>query len=259
MIEQLIETMQKYGDPKRNNSILGLNFKERFTYDEEERLVNSMSDLNPRKIKVRDYYESFGINPEESNIARRISEVDRDKNPFEWLLLIGSLPLKASGSIDDFLDYEITNEILDISKGKIQNLRKSLLEEYNKRYQNLEIPRTLKKYLRNIINELHDTLIFGLSFGGITVLRESEEDAYRKALTQSYQESRRRLEENIPQIAETILAEYFKFKNNDWTQRKVENRWIRNIQTRRFKEAGIDVSKYIIPSKIDYNKKELKY
>lgn len=257
MIDQLIETIQKYSTPEKSNRMLGLDYTERFSYDEEDRLVDALSDISSRKISVRQFYEAFGIKPEEANIPRIIGEVDKDRNPFEWLLVIGILPLRAIISIDDFLTYEIPQEVLDLTHKRIQGLKRKLLDEYTCLYNNPEIPNTVGRLVRKARNKLYDFGVFMFSFGTMEVVRESEEDAYRRALTEQYQANRRRIEENIPQIAETMLATFFKFENDPDTRRKVDNRFMSKVHERRLEQLGIDVSKYIIP--VDYNKKELNF
>ena len=75
MIDQFIEALQKYGDPKKSNRVLGLDFVERFSYDEQDRLVDRLSD-NSEKIHVRQLYDAFGIKPEEAQIVKQLGEVD---------------------------------------------------------------------------------------------------------------------------------------------------------------------------------------
>jgi len=251
MIDQFIEALQKYGDPKKSNRVLGLDFVERFSYDEQDRLVDRLSD-NSEKIHVRQLYDAFGIKPEEAQIVKQLGEVDKDKNPFEWLFMMGSLPMRAIASLDGFLAYEIPRDVLDITQERIQGLKRKLLDEYNHLYNNPEIPNTVRRFVRKVRNELYDFGVFMFSFGTMGVVREAEEDAYRRALTEQYQVNRRRIEENTPQIAETMLATFFKFENEPDTMRKVDKRFMLKAHERRLEQLGIDILKYAIP--INYNK-----
>ena len=236
--------------PEKSNRILGLDFTERFSYDEQDRLVGALSDTNSSKMPVRQFYETFSMNPEEARIVKRIGEVDKDKNPFEWLFMIGSLPIRATKSIDGFLDYEIPQEALDITQERIQGFQRKLLDKYAHLYNNPEIPNSVKRLARKVRNELYDFGVFISSFGATEVVRESEEDAYRRVLTEHYQNNRRRIQENIPQFAEVMLATFFKFENDSDTMRKVDKRPL--------KISGFDLSKYLSP--INYNyKKELNF
>jgi len=252
MIGQFVETLQKYGTPENSNRILGLDYIERFSYDEQDKLIDRLSDTDSRRIPVRQFYEAWGIKPEEATIVKRLGEVDRDKNPFEWLFMMGSLPMRATASIEDFLAYEIPQDVLDITQEKIQGLKRRLLDEYTRLYNNPEIPNTVGRLARKVRNELYDFGVFTFSFGTVGVVRESEEDAYRRALTKQYQANRRRIEENTPQIAETMLATFFKFENDPDTMRKVDKRFMSKVHERKLKQLGIDVLKYVIP--INYDK-----
>lgn len=252
MIDQFIGTLQKYGTSEKSNRILGLDFTERFSYSEQDRLVDALSDTGPRKIPIRQFYETFGIKPEEASIVKRMGEVNRDRNPFEWLFMMGSLPIGATASIDDFLAYEIPQDVLDITQERIQGLKKRLLDEYNPLYNNPEIPNTVGRIVRKVQNELYDFGAFVFSFGTMEVIRESEEDAYRRALTEQYQANRKRIEEKTPQIAETMLATFFKLENDPDTMSKVDKRFMSKVHERRLKQLGIDISKYVVP--IDYEK-----
>lgn len=257
MIDQFVETLKKYGTSEKSNRILGLDFTERFSYDEQDSLVDALSDIDSRKIPIRQFYEAFGIAPEESSILKRIGEVDKDKNPFEWLLMMGTLPIRATTSIDDFLAYEIPQEALDLTQERIQGLKRKLLDEYTRLYNNPEIPNTVGRLVRKARNELYDLGVFVFSFGTMGIARESEEDAYRRAMTEQYQANRKRIEENTPQIAETMLATFFKFENDPDTMRRVDNRFMSKVHKRRLEQLGIDISRYIVP--FDYNKKEANF
>ncbi len=248
MTNKFFETLQKYGTPEKSNMVLGLNFTGRFSYDEQDRLVDVLSDINTKKITVRQFYKAFGIKPEEANIVRRIREVDKDKNPFEWVLIWSSLPIRATGSIDDFLAYEVPQEVLDFTQERIQRIKSGLLDEYNRLYHNPEIPNTVGRLARKARNELYDFGVFISSLGTMTVLRESEEDAYRRALGEQYHASRKRIEENTPQIAETMLATFFKFEDDSNTVRKVDKKFMSKVYERGLRQLGI---KYVI--QIDYN------
>ena len=170
---------------------------------------------------------------------------------------MGSLPIRATASIDDFLTYEIPQEVLDLTQERIQGLKRKLLDEYNHLYHNPEIPKTVGRLIRKAQNELYDFGVFMFSFGTMGVVREPEEDAYRRALTEQYQVNGSRIEKNMPQIAETMLATFFKFENDPDTMRKVDKKFMSKVHVRRLEQLGIDISKYIIP--FDYNKKELNF
>ena len=252
MIDQFIETLQKYGTSEESNSVLGLDYTERFSYDEQDRLVDRLVDRDSGKLSVGQFYDAFGIKPEEAQIVKRLGDVNRDKNPFEWLFMMGSLPIKATNSIDDFIAYEIPQDILDITQERIQKLKRKLLDEYTSLYNNPEIPKTVGRLIKKAQNELYDFGVFMFSFGTMGVVREPEEDAYRRALTEQYQANRKRIEENTPQIAETMLATFFKFENEPDTMMKVYKKFMFKAHERRLQQLGIDVSKYVIP--IDYSK-----
>jgi len=171
----------------------------------ENRLICALSDKNHLKISIKNFYKCFDIHVPNAEIPELIKKVNNEGNAKSKLSLKNMLPPGTAKSIENFLDYELPRELLNICYDEMDSEEKELQEEYLEMQKNPSLFYKISAFFLSTAAHAYSSFL-RLKSGGFEYTKiQSQKQILQEMLDMDRQDLRKQLKDELPQ---EMLYEY---------------------------------------------------
>ncbi len=200
MLENIVRTLKQHS----------LSFNPKLSGEEAKILAESHLNSNSERTTVESYLKTFGIGTGGEKARETLSRISGDQNIFYRIMESLKRP---KASLDEFLRYEVPEELVNVTKSRIDSLNSQVLAHYSNRFNNAHLLRNPDSFGRKLNKLIYDFAVFSYYKGTMWTVRDSVE-IVKENLLKEYHDNKALIQNNTPNIVLSMLDAYLKFERH---------------------------------------------